>query len=161
MNSISRDGINVSNKNIFLNCQKLCPTKRCIIDGLGKSRMLYGSGYNLTILNFIFINGFHPDDGGSIRGDNDSLITIINCSFVNNTAPFGSAVIVHNSRLIIEGLETSIVNNTGIWPPLQILSSALNISNAIFASNNVSEYAGAVLLFDSTIQVSDVHVVNS
>jgi hypothetical protein len=128
INTSSREGINISNKNIILNCQILCPTKRCVIDGLGKYRMFYGSGYNLTVQNFIFINGFHRSTGGSIWAIQNSFITVVNCSFVNNTAIHGSAVVVKNSSLTIEGLETSIVNNTGIGPPIQVLSSQLNMS---------------------------------
>jgi hypothetical protein len=92
---------------------------RCIIDGQGVSRMFYGSSCNFTVQNFIFTNGFHRDEGGSIKADNNSIISIVNCSFVNNTAPYGSAVIVNQSSLMIDGLETSFVNNTGVGPPIQ------------------------------------------
>jgi hypothetical protein len=53
MESSSSNGINLSNKNIVFNCQKLCPKMRCIIDGQGISRMFYGSTCNFTVQNFI------------------------------------------------------------------------------------------------------------
>ena len=161
MNSSSINGVNISNKNIILNCQKVCPTKRCVLDGLSKSRFFKGSICNLTVQNRIFMNGFHPLTGGSIWADKNSSITIVNGSFVNNTAPFGIAVIVQSSRLTIEGLDTSIVNNTGAGTPILGLSSQLNISNAIFSGNNISKYDAAVLLFNSTITASGVSFLKS
>jgi hypothetical protein len=162
LDNSSVNGINLSNQNIVSNCQKSCPKMRCIIDGQGVSRMFYGSRCNLTFQNFILTNGFHRYEGGSIKEENNSLVSIVNCSFVNNTAPYGSAIIVNQSSLMINGVETSFVNNTGVGPPIQGFSSLVNISNAVFSDNNVStKFSSAILLFQSTIEVSDVHILKS
>lgn len=153
----SNNGINISNMNIKLRCQKVCPTQQCILDGMGVSRIFYGSNSGLTVTDdIIFANGFHPENGGAIKFDR-SVVNVVICSFVNNTAPFGSAVIVNNSMLTVDGLETTIVNNTGTGPPIEILSSQFNISTAIFAGNNISEYDATILVFNSSIEIYDVH----
>jgi Hint module len=159
--SSSYEGIDVSNKNIYLSCEQECAPKRCIVDGLGITRLFYGSNTNVTFLNFIFANGFHPHNGGGIKLENNSIATIINCSFVNNSAPSGSAVQVNNSQLIVSGIKTSVVNNNGIGPPLELVSSHMNITQAIFAGNQVSEYLADILLFDSIINIYDVHFLTS
>jgi Hint module len=159
--SSSRKGIDLSNKNIYLRCDQQCAPKRCIFDGLGITRLFYGSNANITFLNFIFANGFHESNGGAIKLENSSIATMINCSFVNNSALSGSAVQVNNSLLIVSGIETSLINNTGISPPLEVLSSQLNISQAVFADNQVSEYLADILLFNSNISIYDVHFLNS
>jgi hypothetical protein len=65
--NITNESIKLSNKNIVLSCKKSCPMKRCIIIGMGISRLFYGSNSNVMLLNFILVNGFHPNDGGSIK----------------------------------------------------------------------------------------------
>jgi Hint module len=157
----SYKGIDLSNKNIYLRCDQECAPKRCILDGSGITRHFYGSNTNITFVNFIFANGFHPTDGGAIKLENNSIATMINCSFVNNSAPSSSAVQLNNSQLIMSGIETSLINNTGISPPLEVLSSQMNISHAIFSGNQVSEYLADILLFDSNITMYDVHFLNS
>jgi Hint module len=159
--SSSNKGIDISNKNIYLRCDQECAPKRCILDGSGITRLFYGSNTNITFLNFIFANGFHPDNGGAIKVENNSIVTMINCSFVNNSASSGSAVQVNNSQLIVRGIETSVINNTGISPPLVVLSSQMFISHAIFTGNQVSKYLADVLLFDSTMDMYGVHFLNS
>jgi Hint module len=159
--SISSKGIDLSNKNIYLRCDQECAPKRCILDGSSITRLFYGSNTNITFLNFIFANGFHPDSGGAIKLENNSIVTMINCSFVNNSAPSGSAVQVNNSQLIVSGIETSLINNTGISPPLEVLSSYMNISHAVFAGNQVLEYLADILLFNSNTTMYDVHFLNS
>jgi hypothetical protein len=153
--------IDISNKNIYLRCDQDCAPKQCILDGSSITRLFYGSNTNIAFLDFIFANGFHTIDGGSIRLENNSIATIINCSFVNSSAPSGSAVQVNNSQLIVSGIETSLINNTGIGPPLELLSSQMNISHVIFAGNHFSEYLADILLFNSNITMYDVHFLNS
>jgi Hint module len=159
VNNSSKTSIDISNKNIILGCS--CLTNRCILDGMNSSRIFYGSRTNFTAQNVIFANGFHPEDGGSIKFVDNSIVTMSNCSFVNNTAPFGSAIIVNNSKLTIEDLETSIINNTGLGPPIEILSSQLYVSNAVFVDNNAEEYNAAILSFNSTIEVYDIHILTT
>jgi Hint module len=160
-NNTIKHGIDISNKNIIFSCEKTCPRKRCILDGASVSRIFYGSYTNITFLNFIFVNGYHPLDGGAIKVENISIATIINCSFVNNSAPFGSAIQGRNSIVTVKGNETSFVNNSGIGPPVEVLSSEMNISQSIFAGNVVSKYQAAILLFDSNLTSYDVHYLNS
>jgi Hint module len=155
------NGLDISTKNIVFNCEESCVSKRCIIDGMGISRMFYGSYTNITFQNFVFANGYHTNDGGSMKMENNSIVTLVNCSFVNNTAPFGSALVVSDSVLIVEGVVTSIVNNTGTGPPIQVLSSHLNLSNAMFVNNKASEYVATIFMFNSTINVYDVHFQKS
>jgi hypothetical protein len=88
-------------------------------------------------------------------------VTIIHCSFVNSTAPFGSAIQVKSSKLTVDGNETSFVNNTGTGPPLEVLSSQLNISHAVFAGTQVSKYKAAILLFESIMEYYDVHLITN
>jgi Hint module len=161
MNETKYQGIDTSNKNIMLRCEASCPGKRCILDGLSTTRLFYGSFTNITFLNFIFTNGYHPTDGGAMKFDNNSMVTMINCSFANNTAPSGSAVYINNSNIFVLGKETSIVNNTGMIPPFAIFSSQMNISQASFAGNKVSEYRAAILLLDSNISYYDIQVYKS
>jgi hypothetical protein len=159
--SSSYNGTDISNKNIYLQCDQVCVPKRCIVDGSGITRLFYGSNTNIAFVNFIFANGFHPIEGGAIKLENNSIASMINCSFVNNSAPSGSAVQVNYSQLIVHGIEASFVNNTGIGPPLEVLSSRLNISHTIFAGNQISEYLADILLFSSTIDMYDIHFFNS
>jgi hypothetical protein len=63
LNNTDYSGIDLSNKNIVFYCEKGSPTKRCILDGKGFSRMFYGSSVNVTFVNFIFVNGVHPVAG--------------------------------------------------------------------------------------------------
>jgi Hint module len=161
ISSASRQAIDISNKNILLRCDNECGTKRCILNGSGTTRMFYGSNTNITFLNIIFANGFHVDNGGAIKLENNSNATMINCSFVNNSAHSGSAVQMNNSHLTVVGTETSFVNNTGIGPPLEVLSSHLNISNAVFADNQVSEFEADIILFNSTLEIYDVHFLTT
>jgi Hint module len=160
-NTSSSHGLDISNKNIVLSCEKTCPKKRCILDGLGRSRLFYGSNTNITFLNFVFMNGYHPYDGGSIKLEGNSIVTAINCSFYNNSAQYGSAIRVQNSQLKLSGSETSFVNNTGRSPPLEVLSSRMNISQAIFAGNQVTDYQAAVFLYDSAIEIYQVQYFKS
>jgi hypothetical protein len=69
LNTTIVQGIDTSNKNIIVSCEESCKSKRCIFDGLQTSRLFYGSYTNITFLNFIFTNGFHPNEGGAIQFD--------------------------------------------------------------------------------------------
>jgi hypothetical protein len=161
MTGTNNNGVDISNKNIVLVCDASCPAKRCILDGLGFSRFFYGSNTNVTFINFIFFNGFHPNNGGSIKIENNSIASFINCSFVSNSSPFGSTIYVDNTNLTITGIASSIINNTGIGPTIHVLSSHLNISDAVFANNNETMYSAELLLFNTTIEVYNVHFLRS
>jgi Hint module len=157
-NTSNNNGIDITNMNIIFSCEESCLSK-CVFDGWGRYRLFYGSSANVTFYNFIFSNGLHPTNGGAIKVENNSILNLINCSFVNNSAPFGSAVYVSNSKLYVNGIESNIVNNTGISPPFEVVSSQMNMSHAVFAGNTASEYQAAILLYDSIVNYSDVHVL--
>jgi Hint module len=161
INRSEHKGIDLSHRNMIIGCEQTCPGKRCIIDGLGKTRLFYGSYMNVTFFNIIFINGYHYEEGGSMKMDNNSIASFINCSFVNNSAHLGSAIFVKQSNMTVIGSETSFINNTGTGPPLFVLSSHLNISNAIFAGSIVLEYHSDILLFNSTFQPYDLHFLSA
>jgi hypothetical protein len=153
---LATNGIDVTNKNILFSCQNQCPTQRCILDGLGTSRILYGENSNITFQNFILANGYDADEGGAIKLVNNSIVTLSNCSFWNNNAPFGSAISVENANLIIDGVETSIVNNSGIGLPIKVVRSIFNLSHTVFGVTEVSLYGNAILMLASTINVVNV-----
>jgi Hint module len=128
---------------------------------MSKSRLFYGSYTNATFYNFIFADGFHTNEGGSMMMENDSIVTVVDSSFVKSKAPFGSAIQVNNSKLIVDGLATSFVNNTGTGPPLALFFSHLNISRAVFAGNQILNYEAEILLYNSSIDIFNVQYVQS
>jgi Hint module len=154
-------GIDISNKNILFQCDGDCSSKRCILDGSSTSRLFYGSYTNITLVNFMLVNGYHPNEGGSIKLVNKSIATMINTSFVNNSAPLGSAIYVNDSQFIMSGSQTSMINNTGRGPSLHGLFSKFNINNAVFSGTQVSEYDAELFLLESKIDVHDVHFLNA
>jgi Hint module len=63
----------------------------------------------------------------------------------------------NNTNLSIEDSETSIVNNTGLGPPVHVVSSHCNINQVIFAGNRASEYNASIHMFNSTMDLYNVH----
>lgn len=154
--SNSSTGIDLTNKRLVIICKQR--KARCRLDGMGQSRIFYGSNASVTFHNIIFANGYHKKRGGAIMMKDDSNVTLWDCSFYNNTASFGSAISIDNTTLVVGGNRTTFINNNGNTPPLFIYSSKLELSEAVFSENKVMvEYDGAgILLFDSTIDLFNV-----
>lgn len=119
-----------------------------------------------TFTNVVFMNNMAQDVSVlfffvAIKLENSSIITLSNCSFWNNSAFMGSAISINNTKLIVDGVEASFVNNTGSGPPINSMSSEINITQASFAGNKVSQYGTAISLFNSAIEFVDVHIIQS
>jgi hypothetical protein len=75
------------------------------------------------------------------KADQSRLVTIL--LQLSSTAHFSTTV--------------PIVNNPGTGPPLLVLSSHMNSSNAIFSGNQVLEYNSEILLFNLTFKPYGLH----
>lgn len=156
----TESGIDLSNKDIIMDCVLPCPTDRCILDGGGDSRLFYGSNSNISFRNFVFANGYDTESGGAFKMENQSIVSFANCSFLNNSALIGGgAIFTNDTELLMEGNMTSLVDNTGNGAPIELFSSDFILRNAFFDGNNVSEFGGGILSFDSKIEFGILNFV--
>ena len=114
-------GIDVSKKNIALNCALSDPTKKCILDGKMSTRILYGESAQLSVERIRFSNG-KADKGGAMYFTGQSSVTINKgCLFADNVATTGGAIYMDTSS-------TLVIQGAGI-----IVHSALAV---VFKNNN-------------------------
>jgi Hint module len=150
-------GVEVSHKSLVISCQRTTTSERCILDGLKKSSLFYGSNTNIKFQNFIFANGINANAGGAIQIINNSILVLLSCSFQNNDAPFGSAISISDSTLIMDGRETSVTGNIGKGAPIEVKRSLFNISHATFSKNNVTKnYGDAIFALGTTLNIVNV-----
>lgn len=131
--------INLSNKNILINCQRRS-YKSCMLDGKRLSSFFYGFNVDVTFHGMIFANGNDSGSGGALFIASDSLLNLVNCSFVNNSAAFAGAIDISTTTLHMSGSQSSFINNTGNAPALAGFISDLNLHDTLFEENIITEY---------------------
>jgi hypothetical protein len=137
----NQTGIDISNKNILFNCKLRTPNTRCILDGLGESRIFYGFNANVTFDKIMFHNGsateYDFDGSGGALLLRDSSVRIKRCGFFHNKATFGGAVSISNSEVIVDNNIVGLMNHS-------------TLNRTIFAYNEASIRGGALDLTDLT-----------
>jgi hypothetical protein len=138
-------GIDLSNKNIIFICRNR--NHRCKLDGVGRTRIFYGTNATVAFHNIKFNNGYNDGAGGALKMMNGSVVELTNCSFFNNTATSRSAISVNNSDLVINGVRSSVSQNKGNGAPVEVLSSTAALNDVVFRGNDVSQFVSRFTCF--------------
>lgn len=160
LGTTTESGIDLSNKDIIIDCVLPCPTGQCRLEGNGDSRLFYGSNSNVTFRSFVFANGYDPKSGGAFKMENKSVVSLLNSTFLNNSASMGGgAIFVNDTELLMDGKMTSLINNTGSGAPIELFSSRFNLKYAIFDGNSISKFGEGIVSFDSKISFGNLTFV--
>ena len=146
-------GILISKNNFVLN------GNGHTIDGNNQSRLFYITGTNITLNNFILINGNYKNCAGiCVIGSN---LTLNNITFIDNYATNdggalglrdGSTVICNNSRFID--------NNATSGASLYVMDSELKLYNSYITSKNFARLSQIFLTSSSDSILTKMHIEN-
>ncbi|KZX09984.1 beta strand repeat-containing protein [Methanobrevibacter curvatus] len=116
------------------------------------------SGYTVSFINIIFINGngTNFNFGGAINNQGGTL-TVENCKFYNNGGREGGAI-RSDSSATVNIINSEFINNTGLRGGAIYSNGALNITSSNFINNSATNSGGVIYL--SANKVLTIHSSN-
>ena len=133
------------------------------LDALGKCRIFYITGNNVTLDNILFRNGNATgvdgtltdyEKGGAILWSDGDNATVNNCTFINNNATYGGALVFSNVDKI--GINDTIFtyNDATIYGgSIYTNESNINITKSMFDTNH-GQMGGAIYT-NATINIEN------
>lgn len=155
--------LNVTNKRIELSCKM----KRCVIDGIYRSRFMIGKHSNIVINGIEFVHGYSTLQGttGSAFQFQDSTIVMRNIHFRKNNFTNG-AILYSNISFPIKNkmkkkanitlVNITFENNIGL-DVLRFANSSVQVNHITIRNNSNSNAITALKNTDLTIMASSIN----
>jgi hypothetical protein len=144
-------GIDISNKNIIIQCTLSSGSKRCILDGSGLSRIFYGSNVNISFDKINFSNGSAAADDNDGRGGalmiSDSTVHLQQCAFFRNKAVDGGAISIRNSDFFIEESRTASLGTVFVANEAMTSGGALDMQDLLVSDIKNTVFQGNIASF--------------
>ncbi|NIO27671.1 MAG: T9SS type A sorting domain-containing protein [Candidatus Latescibacteria bacterium] len=126
-----------------------------IIDGNGIHRhIVFWGGAETEISGFTFIDGYHTNNGGSVRVGSSAWVTLRDCVFENNVSTYdGGAIVVANPESRSEIDKCTFIGNHAHHKggaAAVLLDGEMRITNCTFCENSAQEGGGALVCASSS-----------